>query len=114
MAELPTLQSRRATCVGRSDRVGLLREREQHGRFGPAVKLTGRAYRRTNGVMGLDRDASGREGWQCWIDRGGTFTDVVARRPDGTIVTTKLLSDNPEQYEDAAIEGIRRLLGLRP
>jgi 5-oxoprolinase (ATP-hydrolysing) len=51
-------------------------------------------------------------GWQFWIDRGGTFTDVVGRRPDGSIVTTKLLSENPEQYTDAAIEGVRRLLGL--
>ncbi len=50
--------------------------------------------------------------WQFWIDRGGTFTDIVARRPDGSLVTTKLLSENPEQYPDAAIEGIRRLLGL--
>ena len=48
--------------------------------------------------------------WQFWIDRGGTFTDVVARRPDGSLVTHKLLSDNPEQYADAAIAGIRRLL----
>ena len=48
--------------------------------------------------------------WQFWIDRGGTFTDVVARRPDGSLVTHKLLSDNPEQYDDAAIAGIRRLL----
>lgn len=47
--------------------------------------------------------------WQFWIDRGGTFTDIVARRPDGTLITHKLLSDNPEQYEDAALEGIRRL-----
>jgi 5-oxoprolinase (ATP-hydrolysing) len=51
--------------------------------------------------------------WQFWIDRGGTFTDVVGRRPDGRIVTLKLLSDNPEQYADAAVEGIRRLLGLQ-
>ncbi len=50
--------------------------------------------------------------WQFWIDRGGTFTDVIARRPDGALLTAKLLSDNPEQYEDAAVEGIRRLLGL--
>ncbi|HWP10265.1 MAG TPA: hydantoinase/oxoprolinase family protein, partial [Ramlibacter sp.] len=50
--------------------------------------------------------------WQFWIDRGGTFTDVVAKRPDGTLVTHKLLSDNPEQYEDAAVAGIRHLLGL--
>jgi 5-oxoprolinase (ATP-hydrolysing) len=50
--------------------------------------------------------------WQFWIDRGGTFTDVVGRRPDGTLVTHKLLSDNPEQYRDAAVAGIRHLLGL--
>ncbi len=51
--------------------------------------------------------------WQFWIDRGGTFTDIVARRPDGTLATVKLLSENPEHYRDAAIEGIRRLLGLK-
>ena len=53
-------------------------------------------------------------GWQFWIDRGGTFTDVVARRPDGSFETAKLLSENPEAYADAAVEGIRRLLGLAP
>src|SRR5689334_2897637 len=53
-------------------------------------------------------------GWQFWIDRGGTFTDVVARRPDGSLVTHKLLSENPEQYRDAALQGIRNLLGLAP
>jgi 5-oxoprolinase (ATP-hydrolysing) len=52
--------------------------------------------------------------WQFWIDRGGTFTDIVGRRPDGDLVTLKLLSENPEQYRDAAVEGIRRLLGLQP
>lgn len=51
--------------------------------------------------------------WQFWIDRGGTFTDIVARRPDGTLTTHKLLSENPEQYRDAAVAGIRHLLGLR-
>src|SRR5512140_3716862 len=51
--------------------------------------------------------------WQFWIDRGGTFTDIVALRPDGTLATHKLLSDNPEQYRDAAIAGIRHLLGVR-
>ena len=49
-------------------------------------------------------------GWQFWIDRGGTFTDVVARTPDGDLLTGKLLSENPRHYPDAAIEGIRRLL----
>ncbi len=52
-------------------------------------------------------------GWQFWIDRGGTFTDIVARRPDGTLTTHKLLSENPAQYADAAIAGIRYLLGLK-
>ena len=50
--------------------------------------------------------------WQFWIDRGGTFTDVVGRTPDGTLQTLKLLSENPEQYRDAAVEGMRRLLQL--
>ena len=49
--------------------------------------------------------------WQFWIDRGGTFTDIVARRPDGQLVTHKLLSENPEGYRDAAVAGIRHLLG---
>ena len=51
-------------------------------------------------------------GWQFWIDRGGTFTDIVARRPDGSTVTHKLLSDNPRRYDDAPIQGIRELLGV--
>src|SRR5437867_3805090 len=50
--------------------------------------------------------------WQFWIDRGGTFTDVVARRPDGRIVAHKLLSEDPGRYRDAAVEGIRRVLGI--
>ena len=50
--------------------------------------------------------------WDFWIDRGGTFTDVIGRRPDGHLVTQKLLSENPEAYTDAAVEGVRRLLGL--
>ena len=54
-----------------------------------------------------------QEAWDFWIDRGGTFTDVVGRRPDGTLVAHKLLSENPEAYRDAAVQGIRDLLGLR-
>jgi 5-oxoprolinase (ATP-hydrolysing) len=57
-------------------------------------------------------DARDAGHWQFWIDRGGTFTDVVARRPDGALVTRKLLSDNPEHYADAALQGIREVLGL--
>jgi 5-oxoprolinase (ATP-hydrolysing) len=50
--------------------------------------------------------------WQIWIDRGGTFTDIVAKRPDGSLVTHKLLSENPEKYQDAAVHGIRQLLNI--
>ncbi|MFD9097285.1 hydantoinase B/oxoprolinase family protein [Streptomyces collinus] len=50
-------------------------------------------------------------GWQFWVDRGGTFTDIVARRPDGSLRTHKLLSDNPARYADAAVAGVRELLG---
>jgi 5-oxoprolinase (ATP-hydrolysing) len=60
------------------------------------------------------QDTNTPDRWQFWIDRGGTFTDLVGRAPDGTLHTLKLLSENPEQYRDAAVEGIRRLLGLRP
>ncbi|HEX5795279.1 MAG TPA: hydantoinase/oxoprolinase family protein, partial [Geminicoccaceae bacterium] len=56
--------------------------------------------------------ADGDAGWQFWIDRGGTFTDVVGRAPDGTLAVHKLLSDNPDHYRDAALQGIRDLLGL--
>ncbi len=50
--------------------------------------------------------------WSFFIDRGGTFTDIVARAPDGTLTTAKLLSDHPERYDDAAVAGIRQVLGL--
>ncbi len=51
-------------------------------------------------------------GWQFWIDRGGTFTDIVARSPDGGLRTHKLLSENPGRYADAAIAGIKQVLGV--
>ena len=54
-----------------------------------------------------------RERWQFWVDRGGTFTDIVARAPGGALSTLKLLSADPMRYEDAAVAGIRRILGLR-
>jgi 5-oxoprolinase (ATP-hydrolysing) len=57
-------------------------------------------------------DSSGDGRWDFWIDRGGTFTDVVARRPDGVLLSHKLLSDNPAHYPDAALQGIRHLLGV--
>ncbi|HEY3034712.1 MAG TPA: hydantoinase/oxoprolinase N-terminal domain-containing protein, partial [Streptosporangiaceae bacterium] len=52
--------------------------------------------------------------WEFWIDRGGTFTDVVARRPDGTLAVHKLLSENPGRYADPAVAGIRHLLSVPP
>jgi 5-oxoprolinase (ATP-hydrolysing) len=52
--------------------------------------------------------------WQFWVDRGGTFTDIVAKTPEGELQTHKLLSENPEVYPDAAVHGIRELLGLSP
>ena len=64
--------------------------------------------------MQTDALISEEKAWQFWIDRGGTFTDIVGKRPDGQLVTHKLLSDNPDQYKDAAVAGIRHLLGLLP
>ena len=55
----------------------------------------------------------GHDRWQFWVDRGGTFTDIVARAPDGGLSTLKLLSEDPAHYEDAAVAGIRRILRLR-
>jgi len=60
----------------------------------------------------MTHEPSALPGWQFWIDRGGTFTDIVAKRPDGSLATHKLLSENPERYADAALQGIRDLLGL--
>lgn len=54
------------------------------------------------------------ERWDFWIDRGGTFTDIVARKPDGMLSAHKLLSENPEHYADAALHGIREILGTPP
>jgi 5-oxoprolinase (ATP-hydrolysing) len=63
---------------------------------------------------GSGMDSGQRSGWQFWIDRGGTFTDVIGCTPDGRLRTLKLLSENPQRYPDAAIEGIRQLMDLRP
>lgn len=68
-----------------------------------ALHRKGLRRTRTEGAM------SGQ--WEFWIDRGGTFTDVVARKPDGALVTHKLLSENPERYADAAVQGIREVMG---
>ncbi len=70
---------------------------------------------RRSAMPDSEHDSSERAGgWEFWIDRGGTFTDIVARRPDGVLVTRKLLSADPGRYEDAAIQGIRDLLGTAP
>ena len=61
----------------------------------------------------MARETSNARAWDFWIDRGGTFTDVVGRAPDGTLTAHKLLSENPEAYRDAAVQGIRDLLGLK-
>ncbi len=60
------------------------------------------------------RATSPNTSWDFWIDRGGTFTDIVGRKPDGHLVAHKLLSENPEAYRDAAVHGIRELLRLSP
>src|SRR6187399_2926115 len=52
------------------------------------------------------------ENWDFWIDRGGTFTDIIGRDPAGQLHPRKLLSENPEAYRDAAIQGVRSLLGI--
>ncbi|MEP9366247.1 hydantoinase B/oxoprolinase family protein [Xanthobacter sp. VNH20] len=57
--------------------------------------------------------AGKRGAWEFWIDRGGTFTDIIGRRPDGHLVAHKVLSENPGAYRDAAVHGIRELLGLK-
>ncbi len=61
----------------------------------------------------MTNNATPNSKWQFWIDRGGTFTDIVAKQPDGALVTLKLLSENPERYKDAAVHGIRELLGVK-
>ena len=62
--------------------------------------------------VGVNVEAASR--WDFWIDRGGTFTDVIGRRPDGVLLAHKLLSENPQRYPDAAVQGIRDLMGLSP
>ncbi|MGB3264850.1 MAG: hydantoinase B/oxoprolinase family protein [Microcoleus sp.] len=60
----------------------------------------------------MNADFADRTSWQFWIDRGGTFTDIVAQKPDGKLVIHKLLSENPDRYTDAAVQGIRDILGI--
>ncbi|MEG4209339.1 hydantoinase B/oxoprolinase family protein [Microcoleus sp. S13_B4] len=60
----------------------------------------------------MNADFPDRTRWQFWIDRGGTFTDIVAKSPDGKLVIHKLLSENPERYTDAAVQGIRDILRI--
>ena len=65
-----------------------------------------------SGAQKNEQTSAETSDWQFWIDRGGTFTDVVARTPEGKLITHKLLSENPEQYEDAALQSMRDILGL--
>lgn len=60
----------------------------------------------------MNASLPGDNRWQFWIDRGGTFTDIVAQRPDGQLIIHKLLSENPERYTDAPVQGIREILGI--
>src|SRR5262249_52457664 len=62
--------------------------------------------------LGMRTDGKADGVWEFWIDRGGTFTDVIGRAPGGSLVAHKLLSENPEAYRDAAVQGIRDLLGV--
>src|SRR5688572_8868762 len=90
---------------------GPRRRRDRYAGLGLGGRSAIRASPRP-GAMRSDRMADGNAGWQFWIDRGGTFTDVVGRAPDGRLAVHKLLSDNPDHYPDAALQGIRDLLGL--
>ncbi len=94
---------RKIRCAGTVIGIGKLK--------GPVMNGTGDVHA-AEGANGheLKRD----QRWRFWIDRGGTFTDVVALDPQGRLHTLKLLSENPEAYEDAAIEGIRRLMNTPP
>ena len=53
------------------------------------------------------------QGWEFWIDRGGTFTDIIAKSPEQKFIIQKILSENPRQYNDSTLEGIRRILNLK-
>ena len=64
--------------------------------------------------MGTSSKNSGKGSWDFWIDRGGTFTDVIGRDPAGNLHQKKMLSENPRSYRDAAVQGIRELIGLKP
>src|SRR5437764_240712 len=80
--------------------------------FGARVRFRHRIARRIGHAQSEEMTTTDEGRWEFWIDRGGTFTDVIGRRPDGTLVAHKLLSENPEAYRDAAVQGIRDLLGL--
>jgi hypothetical protein len=94
----------------------------EHGTFGyihtslatPDMNafLRSRAGSADHGAAMTTPEEATKAGWQFWIDRGGTFTDIVARAPDGSLSTHKLLSQNPDRYRDAAIAGIKHVLGL--
>ena len=90
------------------------RLRPVRGAAGPEATFCRRPAERYNHpkALGGKQAVGNDERWQFWIDRGGTFTDIVARRPDGSHATHKLLSESPGHYDDAALQGIRDLLGV--
>src|SRR5262249_37911601 len=97
--------SRRTGRGGREPGAALRSTRQDAIDGAPQVSGAGR-------IMMEAGSGAAQESWGFWGDRGGTFTDVVGRRPDGTLVAHKLLSENPEAYRDVAVHGIRHLLGL--
>src|SRR5437667_4141815 len=107
-----------------SHAAGGVMRRGENGAFVPQLANGRRTARRPYNVIAACRFRRGSPfhflvmthsppgRWQFWIDRGGTFTDIVARRPDGSLSTRKLLSENPGRYRDAALAGIRKILNL--
>jgi 5-oxoprolinase (ATP-hydrolysing) len=82
----------------------------------PRYTIPGRFAAPRKGEKGMMTVVTGmtQGTWDFWIDRGGTFTDVIARAPDGSLSSRKLLSENPGVYRDAAVQGIRDILGIKP
>jgi 5-oxoprolinase (ATP-hydrolysing) len=93
-----------------------LRQRRNHHSMArrPSVTKCITMVRNRKRSSSTPRKTSPNASWDFWIDRGGTFTDIVGRKPDGHLVAHKLLSENPEAYRDAAVHGIRELLRLSP
>lgn len=112
MATRSLLRSLRCSRAPSVVRLGELEGRRNYvGALG--VSTGGKGHTRSSSSSS-DIANGGKGKWEFWIDRGGTFTDVVARDPLGSLHSTKVLSENPEVYRDAALHGIRTLMGLSP